>query len=106
MTTDAVTATDLMRSRYSAFVKRLAAYLAYSWDPSTVPPTVSFREGQTWTGLEIVSTDRGGPDDLSGTVEFSASYELDGRNAVLRERSSFVRHDGRWVYLEGEPGET
>ncbi len=90
-----------MRSRYSAFVKRLDGYLAHSWDPSTAPATVSFREGQRWTGLDIVSSERGGPADDTGTVEFVASYELDGRPARLHERSRFVRHDGRWVYLDG-----
>ena len=90
-----------MRSRYSAFVKRLDGYLAHSWDPSTAPATVTFRDAQAWTGLEIVSTDRGGPLDDEGEVEFIASYELDGRPAALHERSRFVRHEGRWVYLDG-----
>jgi uncharacterized protein YchJ len=27
---------------------------------------------------------------------------VDGDRATLRERSSFVRHDGRWVYLDGD----
>ena len=90
-----------MRSRYSAFVKRLDGYLAHSWDPSTVPTTISFRDGQRWTGLEILSTELGGPLDETGVVEFVASYELDGLPAQLHERSRFVRHDGRWVYLDG-----
>ncbi len=90
-----------MRSRYSAFVKRLDGYLAHSWDPSTAPGTVSFRDGQRWTGLEIISTARGRPHDDTGTVEFVASYELDGRPSQLHERSRFTRHDGRWVYLDG-----
>ena len=90
-----------MRSRYSAFVKRLDGYLAHSWDPSTVPASVSFRDGQRWTGLEVVSTERGGPLDDEGEVEFIAAYEIDGRAGALHERSRFVRHDGRWVYLDG-----
>ncbi len=90
-----------MRSRYSAFVKRLDGYLAWSWDPSTAPAAVTFRDAQQWTGLEIVSTECGGPLHDEGEVEFIASYELDGRPGALRERSRFVRHDGRWVYLDG-----
>ena len=90
-----------MRSRYSAFVKRLDGYLAHSWDPSTAPTTVTFRDGQRWTGLEIVSCERGGPLDDEGQVEFIASYEVDGRAGQLHERSRFVRHEGRWVYLDG-----
>ena len=93
-----------MRSRYSAFVKRLDGYLAWSWDPSTAPESIRFRDGQRWTGLEVVSTDRGGPLDDHGEVEFIATYELDGRAGRLHERSRFVRHDGRWVYLDGVHG--
>lgn len=94
-----------MRSRYSAFARRLDGYLTYSWDPTTVPAEVSFRQGQIWTGLEILSTERGGPDDEVGTVEFRASYEIDGRAAALHERSRFVCHEGRWVYVDGDhPG--
>ena len=98
----APTAERLMRSRYSAFVKQLDAYLAYSWDPSTAPTEVSFRDGQEWTGLEIVDTELGGPDDATGIVEFVASYRIGGRDRALRERSRFVRHEGRWVYLDGQ----
>lgn len=103
-TAEAESAEALMRSRYSAFVKQLDGYLAHSWDPSSAPATVSFRSGQRWTGLEIVSSELGGPQDETGTVEFIASYEIEGRSARLQERSRFVRHQGRWVYLDGEVG--
>lgn len=99
---DAVRAEDLMRSRYTAFAKRLTQYVVYSWDPATLPEDLSFRDGLTWTGLEIVATELGGPDDDTGVVEFIATHEHAGHRGRLHERSRFVRHDGRWVYLDGD----
>ena len=99
---DAATAEELMRSRYSAFAKRLDSYLAHSWHPSTAPESIRCRDGQHWTELEILDVAHGGPLDDTGEVEFVASYELDGRPGRLHERSRFVRHEGRWVYLDGD----
>ena len=50
--------------------------------------------------LEIVATDRGGPFDEEGTVEFRAHHERDGVPGVLHEVSRFTRVDRRWVYLD------
>jgi len=92
----------LMRSRYSAYALGLADYLAHSWHPDTRP------EGQIesplkWVDLEIVSTDQGGLEDAEGQVEFCARYLEGDRLEALCERSRFVHHEGRWVYLDGVP---
>jgi SEC-C motif-containing protein len=102
---DAATAEALMRSRYCAYALGLADYLAHSWHPDTRPNTPI--EGNVkWAGLAIVSTDRGGPDTTEGEVAFCARY-LDGeRLESLCERSRFIRYEGRWVYLDGLPGDT
>jgi SEC-C motif-containing protein len=97
------TAEALMRSRYSAYDLGLTDYLAESWHPDTRPDE-SLESPVKWVGLEIVSTDQGGPEDSEGEVEFCAGY-LDGeRLESLCERSRFVRFEGRWVYLDGVPG--
>lgn len=88
-----------MRSRYSAFAKRNPDYLEHSWHPVTRPVSVRVRDGQRWTGLSVVRTVDGGPDDDHGTVEFEARYEVDGAPGVLREISEFARWGGRWVYV-------
>ena len=98
---EALTAEDLMRSRYSAFVVGDVAYLERSWHPSTRPADVRVVPGQRWTGLDVVATDAGGPLDAEGVVEFVAHFERGGRADALHERSSFTRLDGRWVYLSG-----
>lgn len=88
-----------MRSRYSAFALRDEAYLLRSWHPSTRPAKVRFVPGQEWTDLEILGSS-GGPFDQEGVVEFVASFERFGEPGVLQEVSRFVRHQGRWVYLD------
>lgn len=91
-----------MRSRYSAFVLRDTAYLLRSWHPTTRPGALELGAGPRWLRLEVVSATDGGPFGARGTVEFQAFYTESGQPGVLRERSHFVRHEGAWVYLEGE----
>ncbi|MGY1581601.1 YchJ family protein [Streptomyces sp. MN13] len=94
----APTAERLMRSRYSAFVRRDEAYLLRTWHPRTRPPGVDFDPGMRWTGLEILDTTDGTAFHTTGTVTFRASY----RGGVLHERSRFERVDGAWVYVDGD----
>lgn len=85
-----------MRSRYTAFALGDVSHLRRTWDPSTRPRRLTL-DATTWTGLEIVATTAGGPDDDAGTVTFRASYD----GGVLAERSRFRRTDGAWRYLDG-----
>jgi SEC-C motif domain protein len=87
-----------MRSRYSAFALDDTRYLLSSWHPSTRPSEVTPEAGLRWTGLDILDTSGGGLFDAEGVVEFRAHYRAGGRPGDVRERSRFVRHDGRWVY--------
>ncbi|PZU37635.1 MAG: zinc chelation protein SecC [Microbacterium sp.] len=97
----ASTALALMRSRYSAFARADAAYLAATWHPGTVPDAVDVDAGVRWTGLEIFDVVAGGPGERRGTVEFVARYREDGVAHELHERSRFVRQSDRWWYLDG-----
>jgi SEC-C motif-containing protein len=98
----AQTATQLMRSRYSAFVQRNAAYLRKSWHPDTCPAEIGFDDNTRWLGLKIIATLAGKAVDSSGEVEFVARYKLNGRAYRLHENSRFVRYRGEWVYLDGK----
>jgi SEC-C motif domain protein len=92
----AATPLALMRSRYSAYVLRLGAYLRHSWHPQTRPATIDFDANCVWLGLSIQSSAEAAE---LGTVEFIARYRIGGGSAVrLQEHSEFVRIDGRWVY--------
>ncbi|WP_313860341.1 YchJ family metal-binding protein [Mycobacterium sp.] len=93
-------AEELMRSRYSAFAYGDADYLFRTWHPRTRPVDVTVDPCITWTGLEVIATVGGGPDDDRGEVEFRALFESAGRAESLHERSRFERRAGRWFYLE------
>ncbi|SEJ65563.1 YchJ family protein [Demequina mangrovi] len=102
----APTAEALMRSRYTAFVRRDAAYLASTWHPSTRPLDVAAGlEDTEWRGLEVIATAGGQEGDDAGTVTFVAHHAT----GVLsigqhRETSRFVRENGFWLYVEGDLG--
>ncbi len=91
----------LMRSRYSAFVKDVRAYLLDTWHPSKRPPLIEAPEpGLTWLGLDVKRALVTG--EHEGLVEFVARSKLGGRAHRLHEVSLFVREDGRWFYLSAQ----
>jgi SEC-C motif-containing protein len=98
-------AETLMRSRYSAYVLGLEAYLLASWHPDTRPATVEL--GATprpqWLGLTVKAFTP--QDERHATVEFVARYKINGRAFKLHETSRFERIDGRWLYVDGEMNE-
>lgn len=90
-----------MRSRYSAFAKRLPGYLQSTWHPATRPSDLELDPTQRWVGLRIIATHAGDVGDDSGTVEFEASYETATGSGRLHEVSRFERVDRRWMYRSG-----
>lgn len=98
----APTAELLMRSRYSAFVVRDEAYLLRTWAPETRPGDVDFDPAMRWTGLEIEETGDGTAFHQHGTVTFRARFTHGGKPGELHERSRFARHEGAWVYVDGD----
>lgn len=96
------TAEALMRSRYTAYVRRDAGYLHRTWHPTTVPSTLDV-EATEWRGLDVVGTTRGGADDDEGTVTFVAHHSTGVvSTGSMRETSRFVREGGRWLYVDGD----
>lgn len=85
-----------MRSRYTAFVLGDVAHLRRTWDPATRPRRLTLDPTTVWTGLEVLATSGGGPDD-EGTVTFRAHHD----GGVLAECSRFTRTGGTWRYLDG-----
>ncbi|MFD0431253.1 YchJ family protein [Streptomyces zhihengii] len=83
-----------MRSRYSAFVARDAAYLLRTWHSSTRPPHLELDEAMRWSGLEITDTTDGSAFHPRGTVTFRARYRHHGQRGELHERSEFAREGG------------
>jgi SEC-C motif-containing protein len=96
------TAEALMRSRYTAYVLRKAAYLLETWDVTRRPEKIDFsREKIDWIRLEITGIKKGGIKDSKGVVAFKAFYSQDGEEHVMNEISRFTKINGRWFYLDG-----
>ena len=94
-------AEQLMRSRYSAFVRNDTGYLLASWHPRTRPAMLAPNEGGLrWLGLEIKQHLQ--QDANHATVQFVARSKLGGRAHRLCETSRFEKVDGQWYYLDGD----
>jgi SEC-C motif domain protein len=102
----APTAEALMRSRYTAYVLGLQAYLLATWHPSTRPARIEpDPPGLRWLGLQVRRHRM--LDDDHAEVEFVARSKLGGRASRLHELSRFVHEaadpgeSARWYYLSG-----
>ncbi|MEL7639391.1 MAG: YchJ family protein [Solidesulfovibrio sp.] len=105
----APTAEALMRSRYAAYARGDMAYLEKTLLPKkragfSPEATRAFCADVVWTGLDVVRTEAGGPDDETGLVEFTARYVKAGEPMELREVSRFKQRGGRWFYVDGLTG--
>ncbi len=94
--TQAATAEELMRSRYSAYAMGDLDHVFRTWHPRTRPEVLEPDPDLTWTGLTIL----GSGEDW---VEFVASYSRGGAAGERRERSVFEHRAGRWVYVGEDP---
>lgn len=103
----AETAEALMRSRYTAFTRGEVTYLRTTQlaptRETTWAETERWARSVTWLSLQIVAMEGGGEAEQTGVVEFIASYLEAAAVHALRERSTFVRREGQWVYEAGKP---
>lgn len=96
---NALSPQELMRSRYSAYVKSNGKYLVFSavkenrYDED-VGLIEEFSNSVQWLKLNILSA----ADD---TVEFKAYYREKAGLKVLHEKSKFKKEDGLWRYVDG-----
>lgn len=102
----ALTAEELMRSRFSAYAKVEIGYIHETTHPDhradfDEKGTRQWAEQSEWEGLEIVSTFAGGADDDEGRVEFIARYRDKGAHRTHHELADFRRHDGAWYFADG-----
>ncbi len=104
---EAITAQQLMRSRYTAFTKANVDYLMRSHSAKTRPikerkSIEKWAKSLNWMGLTILDTQDGEANDEIGYVEFKALYLENGRPQQIHEKSLFQRENGIWVYVSGE----
>lgn len=95
------TAEELMRSRFSAHVKKNWGYLLKTLcaEERKKESVKDMDSGATWTRLEINSTSKGEIEDSQGEVVFTAYFHQgDDQEQIHRETAQFIRENGRWVY--------
>lgn len=103
----AETAEDLMRSRYSAYVKAEIDYII-----STIMPKQRLKmdekgirkwsEKTNWEKLEIKSSTKGKKEDDFGTVEFIAHYREKGVRSKHHEIGKFKKFKNKWYYDDSD----
>lgn len=97
---DAISAEELMRSRYSAYVRGDGGYLVlsaieenrYEDDAELIE---EFSSNVDWLKLDIL-------DIGTNIIEFKAYYKEGDTIKVLHERSNFTKENGTWLYVDGE----
>ncbi|WP_298532435.1 YchJ family metal-binding protein [uncultured Algibacter sp.] len=102
--TNAITAEQLMRSRYSAFVLANGDFLMKSHHSKTRPTSekkaiVAWAKSVNWIKLEIIDTTMGLENDTNGTVTFNAYFYQHGKVDVIHEKSAFKKENKHWKYL-------
>lgn len=95
-----ITAEALMRSRYTAYCTQTVDYLVATTHSSTrkfhnKKDILEWSKNNKWLKLEVLEA-------TENTVEFKA-YFLDSRlrATVHHEKSTFVKEDGNWFYVDG-----
>ncbi len=103
----AITAEQLMRSRYSAYASVEPKYLMQTTHRSLLKSQNeadirAWAEENKWQKLEVISTQKGQVEDSEGEVEFKAYFiDYEGKLQVHHEKSTFVKEAGKWFYLSG-----
>ena len=105
------TAEALMRSRYTAYARTAIDYLLSTTHPAKkgaydADAMRSWAEESDWQGLEIISTEKGGPDDDTGRVEFIARYSEKGKSREHHEIADFKKQNGKWYFYDGRAPRT
>ena len=95
-----------MRSRFSAFCCKQIDYLLETLHPSQHSNNdkqylTSTIESCHWLALKIKQTHMGQAKHQTGEVEFIATFQQDEKLGQLHERSSFVKEQDRWFYMNG-----
>jgi SEC-C motif-containing protein len=103
----AETAEALMRARYTAYAIGEVDFIISTHTPEAGKDvdraqTEAWSKNSKWLGLEVVSTENGGPNDETGTVEFIARYKIKNVGIEHRERAKFEKVNGKWLFADSE----
>ena len=103
----ALTAEQLMRSRYCAFFTKNIDYLVDTHFHKTSPYNLKEElqksiNSTNWIRLELLQVTAGSENDSEGFVRFSAHYNENGTLGTVNELSRFIKQNNRWYYTDGE----
>ncbi len=56
-----------------------------------------------WLSLKVLSREKGLLNDLTGRVEFVATYKDDQGMAQIKENSEFIFENAQWFYVNAKP---
>jgi SEC-C motif-containing protein len=98
-------AQKLMRSRYSAFAMELSEYIIHTTHPANTDYTENREEWQesitefcrsvSFDGLTITAF-------IDGENESFVTFEAKLGTYLMKEKSRFLKEDGKWLYESGE----
>jgi SEC-C motif-containing protein len=96
-----------MRARYTAYAIGEVDFVFKTHDPEKNADvdrksTEVWSKQSQWLGFELLSSDKGGEDDDTGTIEFVARYKLRGVTVDHRARATFQRRNGAWMFVDEE----
>ena len=95
---------QLMRSRYTAYVRKDDSYILDTWHTSTRPASLSDENNLPvkWVELKVINSRKPVENQTTGTVEFIARCKINGKAEKMHEVSEFIKEQGRWYYLQGK----
>jgi len=98
-------AQKLMRSRYSAFALELSNYIMATTHPNNPDYTenkeiwnkhiLEFSQTTRFLGLKI-------SEFIDGESEALVTFEAKLDSGILKEKSRFLKVEGKWLYVDGE----
>ena len=93
----------LMRSRYTAHVRRDKNYLSKTERGLAANGSRGKEFSEiTWIRLEVLSAHIDSSDPSKGDVEFKAHYIMRTKAGYLHEKSEFHKIEGQWYYVDGD----
>jgi SEC-C motif-containing protein len=102
-----VTAEELMRARYSAFVEHDIDFIMDTVAPNSKESmprdgVKKWAERNDWKKLEIIKTVKGEKGDDEGYVEFKAHSVVENISQAHHENARFIKIKGTWYFEDGE----
>lgn len=102
------TAEQVMRARYSAYVRQEIEYILTSLHPAhradyDVKSTRAWAENAEWHKFEVLEISGGGPEDSEGQVEFVVTYTEKGIRKEYHELATFKKEGEIWYFVDGKP---